>query len=100
VGALPNAGERMAINSVVQGSAADLIKIAMLNVYHRIRRENRPSKMLLQVHDELVFETPADAVEQEASMVRQEMVDAGKQLGLIVPLKVESGWGKNWQEVK
>jgi DNA polymerase-1 len=98
--ALRNAGERMAINSVVQGSAADLIKIAMLNVYHRIRRENRPSKMLLQVHDELVFETPADAVEQEASMVRQEMVDAGKQLGLIVPLKVESGWGKNWQEVK
>ena len=60
-----NAGERMAINSVVQGSAADLIKVAMLNVHRRLKRENRPSRMLLQVHDELVFETPPDAVEAE-----------------------------------
>ncbi|MCC6422852.1 MAG: DNA polymerase I [Phycisphaerales bacterium] len=97
---LRNAGERMAINSVVQGSAADLIKIAMLNVHDCIQREGRPSKMLLQVHDELVFETPANVAEEEAAMVRRLMVDAGKQLGLIVPLKVESGWGKNWQEVK
>ncbi len=52
------AGERMAINSVVQGSAADLIKVAMNNIHRRIKRENRPSRMLLQVHDELVFETP------------------------------------------
>jgi DNA polymerase-1 len=92
-----NAAERAAINSVVQGSAADLIKQAMLNVYRRIRRENRPSKMLLQVHDELVFETPADRVEDEAQMVREEMTGAMK---LTVPLKVEVGWGKNWQEVK
>lgn len=98
--ALRNAGERMAINSVVQGSAADLIKIAMLNVYNRIHREARPSKMLLQVHDELVFETPAQTVEAEAAMVRQEMIAAGKQLGLTVPLNVESGWGRNWREVK
>jgi DNA polymerase-1 len=92
-----NAAERAAINSVVQGSAADLIKQAMLNVYRRIGRENRPSKMLLQVHDELVFETPADRVEDEAQMVREEMTGAMK---LTVPLKVEVGWGKNWQEVK
>jgi DNA polymerase-1 len=92
-----NAAERAANNSVVQGSAADLIKQAMLNVHRRIRRENRPSKLLLQVHDELVFETPADQVEQEAAMVREEMVNAMK---LSVPLKVEVGWGKNWQEVK
>lgn len=98
--ALRNAGERMAINSVVQGSAADLIKIAMLNVHQRLRRENRPSRMLLQVHDELVFETPANQVEAEAAMVREEMVGAGVQLQLTVPLKVEVGWGKNWQEVK
>lgn len=98
--ALRNAGERMAINSVVQGSAADLMKVAMLNVHRRLYREGRPSKMLLQVHDELVFETPADRVEDEAAMVRQEMVEAGKQLRMTVPLKVEAGWGKNWQEVK
>ena len=91
------AAERAAINSVVQGSAADLIKQAMLNVHRRIQREKRPSKMLLQVHDELVFETPADQVEQEAAMVREEMTGAMK---LSVPLKVEVGWGKNWQEVK
>jgi DNA polymerase-1 len=95
-----NAAERMAINSVVQGSAADLIKVAMLNVYRRLKREKRPSRMLLQVHDELVFETPEDRVEQDAAIVREEMVAAGKQLGISVPLKVEAGWGKNWQEVK
>jgi DNA polymerase-1 len=92
-----NAAERAAINSVVQGSAADLIKQAMLNVHRRILREGRPSKMLLQVHDELVFETPIAQVEQEAAMVRDEMTGAMK---LTVPLKVEVGWGKNWQEVK
>jgi len=92
-----NAGERMAINSVVQGSAADLIKLAMLAIHRRIRSEGRPSRMLLQVHDELVFETPASAAEQEAAMIRQEMTAAMK---LKVPLKVEVGWGKNWQELK
>ena len=92
-----NAGERMAINSVVQGSAADMIKIAMNRIHRRIVRENRPSRMLLQVHDELVFETPADGVEAEAAMVREEMTGAMK---LAVPVKVEVGWGKNWQEVK
>jgi DNA polymerase-1 len=89
--------ERMAINSVVQGSAADLIKLAMLNIHRRIKRENLKSRMLLQVHDELVFETPADATETEAAIVREEMVGAMK---LNVPLKVDVGWGKNWQEVK
>jgi DNA polymerase-1 len=95
-----NAAERMAINSVVQGSAADLIKVAMLNVHRRLRCEKRPSRMLLQVHDELVFETPQDAVESDAQIVREEMVNAGRQLNISVPLKVEMGWGKNWQEVK
>jgi len=89
--------ERMAINSVVQGSAADLIKLAMLNIHRRIKRENLRSRMLLQVHDELVFETPADATEPESQIVREEMVGAMK---LNVPLKVDLGWGRNWQEVK
>ncbi|HSU65956.1 MAG TPA: DNA polymerase, partial [Tepidisphaeraceae bacterium] len=92
-----NYAERAAINSVVQGSAADLIKQAMLNVHARIRRENRASRMLLQVHDELVFETPAATVEDEAKMVREEMTRA---MQLTVPLKVDVGWGRNWQEVK
>jgi DNA polymerase-1 len=92
-----NAAERIAINSVVQGSAADLIKVAMNNVYRRLKNENRPSKMLLQVHDELVFETPLDKVESDADAIRQEMCGAMK---LKVPLKVDVGWAKNWQEVK
>jgi DNA polymerase I len=90
-----NAAERMAINSVVQGSAADLIKVAMVNVHRRMERENSPGKLLLQVHDELVFETPEYVAEQHGEMIRQEMVGAMK---LQVPLKVEVGWGKNWQE--
>jgi DNA polymerase-1 len=95
--AMRNAAERMAINSVVQGSAADLIKIAMNNVYRRLKKEGRPSKMLLQVHDELVFETPQLAAEQDAAIIREEMISA---MQLKVPLKVEIHWAKNWQEVK
>jgi DNA polymerase-1 len=95
--ALRNAAERMAINSVVQGSAADLIKIAMVNVYRRMKKEGAKGKLLLQVHDELVFETPADVVEREAEWIREEMQNA---MQLKVPLKVELGWGKNWQEGK
>ncbi len=92
-----NASERMAINSVVQGSAADLIKKAMLAVQGRIDSEGRPSRMLLQVHDELVFETPAAAAAAEAEMVRREMTGA---MQLKVPLRVEVGYGRNWQELK
>ncbi|HWB53378.1 MAG TPA: DNA polymerase I, partial [Tepidisphaeraceae bacterium] len=95
--AIRNASERMAINSVVQGSAADLIKVAMLNIHRRMKKETWQSKLLLQVHDELVFETPAKIVESEAEMIRHEMTTAMK---LSVPLKVEIGWGKNWQEGK
>src|SRR3569623_1109050 len=92
-----NAAERAASNSVVQGSAADLIKIAMVNIARKIKAENRPQKMLLQVHDELVFETPEKGVEEQAEFVRSEMVAA---MTLTVPLEAEVGWGKNWQEVK
>ncbi len=92
-----NMGERMAINSVVQGSAADLMKIAMNNVHRRLKSKNHPSRILLQVHDELVFETPADSAQSEAGFIRHEMTSAMK---LKVPLKVDVGWGKNWQEVK
>jgi len=89
--------ERAAGNGVLQGSAADLIKMAMLNIHRRIRKEKMASRLLLQVHDELVFETPAEVVEKEAEIIREEMVGA---MRISVPLKVEVGWGKNWQEVK
>ena len=97
VAAQRNAGARMAINSVVQGSAADLIKLAMLHIHRRIVRDGLHSRMLIQVHDELVFETPRERVEAEAAVLRQEMTGAMK---LKVPLKVEIGWGENWQEGK
>jgi DNA polymerase-1 len=89
--------ERAAGNTIIQGSAADLIKLAMVKLYRRMKRENLQSKMLLQVHDELVFETPIAVVEQEAAVIREEMGNAMK---LTVPLKVEVGWGKNWQDAK
>jgi len=65
--------------------------MAMVKLYRRMKRESLRSKMLLQVHDELVFETPAEVAEQEAAIIREEMVNAMK---LTVPLKVEVGWGK------
>jgi DNA polymerase-1 len=89
--------ERLAINSVVQGSAADLIKQAMLNIDRRITAENRPSRMLLQIHDELLLETPQQAIDAERQMVEEEMSGAIK---LSVPLKVEIGVGRNWMEAK
>ena len=95
--ALRNAAERIAINSVVQGSAADLIKVAMIRIHRRLMDERRPSRMLLQVHDELVFETPESSVKEEAEMIRHEMTGA---IPLTVPVKVEVGWGRNWEEGK
>ncbi len=88
-----NAAERLAVNTVVQGTAADMIKLAMIRIHRRIEKEARPSRMLIQVHDELVFETPTNAVNEEAAMIREEMAAA---LLLSVPVKVDVGWGKNW----
>jgi len=91
------AAERLAINSVVQGSAADLIKRAMINIARRICDESRPSRMLLQIHDELLFETPVEAVESDREMIVAEMSGA---IELSVPLKVDAGVGANWMEAK
>ncbi len=90
---LRNLGERLAINSVVQGSAADLIKAAMVNVQQRIDRDNLPLKMLLQIHDELVLETPADRAQEFAELVCAEMESA---MTLSVPLQAEAGIGYDW----
>ncbi len=91
------AAERLAINSVVQGSAADLIKQAMINIAARIAKENRPSRMLLQIHDELVFEIPEQDIDSEREMIVAEMTGA---IELAVPLKVDVGVGSNWLEAK
>ena len=91
------AAERLAVNTIIQGSAADLIKIAMINIHRRIRDEDRPSRMLIQVHDELVFELPAKSVKDELEMVRHEMESA---MTLTVPIKVDVAYGENWLETE
>jgi len=90
-------GERLAINSVVQGSAADLIKAAMVNVQRRIDRDGLPLKLLLQIHDELVFETPAAEAEAHARIVCEEMERA---MRLRIPLRAEAGIGPDWMSAK
>ncbi len=87
--------ERAAINMPVQGTAADMIKIAMVNIYRRLNAENWKSKMVLQVHDELVFNADKSEEKTLPEMVKTEMENA---LKLSVPLKVDIGLGKNWRE--
>ena len=87
--------ERMAINTPIQGTAADLIKKAMIQIQERLGREHFKAKMLLQVHDELVFEVPDAEVEALGAMVKEEMEEV---YPLLVPLKVDSMVGKNWDE--
>ena len=90
-------GERLAQNSPIQGSAADLIKVAMIRIHARLRAAAMQSRMLLQVHDELVFEFPADEEEALRSLVDKEMTTA---VALDVPLVVDIGTGPNWLEAK
>ncbi len=85
--------ERIAINTVIQGSAADLIKLAMIRVHNRLREENLQARMLLQIHDELVFEAPPEELDKLAALVVAEMTSVGD---LTVPLKVEPKAGPNW----
>jgi DNA polymerase-1 len=89
--------ERTAINTVIQGSAADLIKKAMIAIHERLERESHPARMLLQIHDELVFETPESECDSLISLIRHEMEHA---LDLAVPLIVDVGVGRNWLDVK
>ncbi|MDP2981122.1 MAG: DNA polymerase I [Candidatus Omnitrophota bacterium] len=89
--------ERIAINTPVQGSAADLIKIAMINIYRAMKKKNFKSLMTLQVHDELVFEVPKGELDKMKELVKEEMEGAVK---LSVPIKVSVQYGKNWLEMK
>ncbi len=90
-----NAAERNAVNAPIQGSAADIIKLAMINIYKRFEKENFKSKMLLQVHDELVFDAHKDELEIIKPIIKFEMENAFK---MSVPLDVEIGIGDNWLE--
>jgi DNA polymerase-1 len=87
--------ERMALNAPIQGSAADIIKVAMLHVDAALKAEGLRSRMLLQVHDELVFEVAPGELEKLEALVRREMASAAE---LAVPLEVSVGLGRSWHE--
>jgi DNA polymerase I len=90
------AAERMAINAPVQGTSADIIKVAMINLHQEMRERNLGSKMLLQIHDELVFEVPDEEVEEMEYLVSELMPQA---IELCVPLKIDIKLGRNWGEM-
>lgn len=91
------AGRRIALNAPIQGTAADLMKKAMIDIWREIKRRGLKSKMILQVHDELVFEVPDGETDEMEDLVRQKME---KVYPLKVPLKAHLGWGVNWAEAK
>jgi len=90
-------GERLAVNSVMQGTAADIIKVAMVNIHRRLREEGRASQLVLQVHDELLVEAPDAEVSTVKEIVRAEMCNA---YPLDPPLAVDIGAGDDWNEAK
>ncbi len=90
-------GERVALNTPVQGTAADIIKLAMINVYNRLKAENLTSKLILQVHDELIIEAPKSEVDKVQQILREEMEKAAT---LKVPLKVDMKVGHSWYDTK
>ena len=90
-------GERVAMNTPIQGSAADIIKLAMVKVYQRLKAEGLKSKLVLQVHDELIIETRLDEAEAVKKILKTEMENASK---LNVPLKVDMNVGETWYDAK
>ncbi|MFM8456994.1 MAG: DNA polymerase, partial [Ignavibacteria bacterium] len=94
--AIRQGAERAAINMPIQGTAADMMKIAMINVHGRMKKEGMKSLMILQIHDELVFDAVKDEVEALRDLVKYEMEHA-MSLG-EVPVVVETGIGQNWEE--
>ncbi len=90
-------GERLAVNSVMQGTAADVIKVAMVNIFRRLQEEGRNSRLVLQVHDELLVEAPDAEVSTVKELVREEMCNA---YPLNPPLAVDVGAGDDWNEAK
>ncbi|MFA7157099.1 MAG: DNA polymerase I [Bacilli bacterium] len=90
-------GERVAMNTAIQGTAADIIKIAMINIYNKLKEESLKSKLVLQIHDELIIETYEEEVEKVKIILKEGMEEA---VSLKIPLNVEVEQGKNWFEAK
>ena len=90
-------GERVALNTPIQGTAADIIKIAMVRVSQRLKRENLRSRLILQVHDELILEAPEDEAETAKKLLIEEMEQA---CTLAVPLRVDAACGRDWYAAK
>jgi DNA polymerase-1 len=88
-------GERLAVNSPVQGTAADIIKIAMINLWNSLNSQKLLTRIILQVHDELVFEAPESELDTAKKMIREKMEGA---VVLAVPLRVDLGYGRTWAE--
>jgi len=93
---LSNFAKRVAINTPIQGTSADIIKVAMLEISERIKKEVLKSKMIIQIHDELLFEVPEDEVEKVSKLAKEIMEDS---IELEVPIKVDIKMGKNWAEL-
>ena len=90
-------GERVARNMPIQGTAADIIKIAMVRVFKRLKEENLDARLILQIHDELIVEAPQDEAMRVAMLLQEEMEQA---VALNVPLVADAAIGKNWYEAK
>ncbi len=90
-------GKRMALNTPIQGTSADIIKIAMVRVYDRLKEEGLKAKLILQVHDELIVESPVEEADRASEILSYEMQNAAK---LSVPLKADVNQGKNWYVAK
>ena len=90
-------GERVALNMPIQGTAADIMKLAMIAVWKRLRAELPEARLVLQVHDELIVECPEAQAETAAALLAEEME---RVVSLSVPLTAEAHWGRNWLEAK
>jgi DNA polymerase-1 len=90
-------GERVALNMPIQGTAADIMKLAMIQVHHRLKREALHAKLVLQVHDELIVECPEEEAELVRVLLTEEMESA---MALAVPLEAEAAIGTSWAEAK
>jgi DNA polymerase-1 len=90
-------GERLAVNSVIQGTAADIIKVAMVRAHHALADEGLETRLILQIHDELLAEGPQEEAEQAAAVIGREMIASAD---LDPPLAVDSGIGANWLDAK
>ena len=90
-----SAAERTAINAPIQGTAADILKIAMINMHKAIKTEKSEAKLILQVHDELILDTPKDEIDKIVSLITDSMMGAAN---LDVPLEIDIGIGDNWDQ--